>query len=233
MANDENRNWGIGCFVIAVALFIALFVMWNWPAFWHLYFFLFLWAGLGPSLDKDRLRPYSGKTPIRTILWRMFICASVINWGYYAFYSWAGFIEVTPVGFNKAEWGLPRQTTLGWYIDYFDYMTFGYLGITVGLLFVGWTVRFASEFIFYRDNAYWAKWKKAGGSPFFDLSVPWPFNPDSHEVTMSIAYGPPTQNCPKCGGAFTLGNGYQCGNCGLWWNGQEWLMPTSPSQPDM
>lgn len=168
-------------------------------------------------------RAQTGKTPVTTILWRFFWFTSILI---LAMYLVTGFFWLPSPGETYTDYNLGelRQTwwTYFWDVAYTCAWIYAAAFGTLAFLAIGHTI--VVNWLFRDDPAHQA-WRAGGGSTFFD-ALEWPFNDDPDEVRNAIPpQPPPSANCPNCGGALSAWHGYQCGSCGLYWDGQQWCWP--------
>jgi hypothetical protein len=163
----------------------------------------------------------SGKISVRTVVQRLFVGASFPIWGLFLLF---GFPWLNLPGEIKSEWNQPIQTTWGYVIDIVCCFCAWYAGILVAFGGLGIVSTAAIDFMFRNDPEHRA-WRRAGGQSYID-NLPAFLNDDPDEVrNANPPSAPPTTCCPNCQGELTLANGFQCGNCGLFWNGYQWLVP--------
>lgn len=171
---------------------------------------------------KMSLRQASGKTPVVKIVQRVFAIYSVPVWILFVLF---GYPWLSMPGEIKAVWDQPIQTDWGYVVDNMEMMAAWYAGVLIAFVLVGIASTGAIDSL-YRDDPEHQAWRRGGGQSFID-NLPTFMNPDSDAVRNAIPPSvPPTTCCPHCQGELTLSNGCQCGNCGVFWNGYQWLVPS-------
>lgn len=206
--------------------------MWVWlfdTFFGRVVFSAVFWIVLGLFLSDDPNRAMSrlraGKVRVTTVLKRVFLVGSIPAWLVFLLF---GFPIIELPGQIKSEWGHPIQTNSGYVID---------IIFCFCVWYTGWMGSFALLMVvhtgfcnwLWRNDTGYQAWRQAGGQITID-SLEWPYNTDSDQARNSIPPSPPPSvNCPNCQGELTLSNGFQCGNCGVYWDGQQWWSPPPTS----